>query len=88
MIMSEQEMKMVQEMAENQEEPPLRYIWRDSDEPVDDVPPIPAVHLGRPDEAEQIKTAIQSWGMFQVYIILTIILILFIDVSHKKNFKL
>ncbi|XP_039117797.1 protein SRG1-like [Dioscorea cayenensis subsp. rotundata] len=66
MIMSEQEMKMVQEMAENQEEPPLRYIWRDSDEPVDDVPPIPAVHLGRPDEAEQIKTAIQSWGMFQV----------------------
>ncbi|KAJ0984778.1 hypothetical protein J5N97_003134 [Dioscorea zingiberensis] len=65
--MNEQTRKMmVQEMAERGENPPSRYIWKDIHHQPADAPPIPIVYLGHPDEAEQIKAALQSWGMFQV----------------------
>ncbi|KAJ0984779.1 hypothetical protein J5N97_003135 [Dioscorea zingiberensis] len=63
-------MMMVQEMAERGEYPPSRYILKDAHQSPADAPPpappVPIVHLGHPDEAQQIKSALQSWGMFQV----------------------
>ncbi|KAH7688474.1 Flavonol synthase protein [Dioscorea alata] len=64
------ERKMVQERSEAGEAPPIEYIVKESQCPPNAQPPLtaplPVVHLGQPDEAEEIKTALQSWGMFQV----------------------
>ncbi|XP_039119185.1 probable 2-oxoglutarate-dependent dioxygenase ANS [Dioscorea cayenensis subsp. rotundata] len=64
------ERKMVQERSEAGEARPIEYIVKESQRPADAKPllasPLPVVHLGQPDEAEEIKAALQSWGMFQV----------------------
>ncbi|XP_039125702.1 probable 2-oxoglutarate-dependent dioxygenase At3g111800 [Dioscorea cayenensis subsp. rotundata] len=64
------ERKMVQERSEAGEAPPIEYIVKESQRPPNAPPPLttalPVVHLGQPDEAEEIKAALQSWGMFQV----------------------
>ncbi|KAM0939076.1 putative codeine 3-O-demethylase [Dioscorea sansibarensis] len=64
------ESKKVQERAEAGEAPPTDYIVKESQRQPDAPPPLtaplPVVHLGQPDEAEEIKAALQSWGMFQI----------------------
>ncbi|XP_039132992.1 probable 2-oxoglutarate-dependent dioxygenase ANS [Dioscorea cayenensis subsp. rotundata] len=65
------ERMMVQARAEAGEAPPTDYIVKDeSQHPLDAPPPLtaplPVVHLGHRDEAEEIKASLQSWGMFQV----------------------
>ncbi|XP_008801900.2 probable 2-oxoglutarate-dependent dioxygenase At5g05600 [Phoenix dactylifera] len=66
--------KLVQALAETGQEPPIRYIQRAEDRPIDPPPPsspVPVVDLHRllqadgQDEAAKLRSALQSWGLFQ-----------------------
>jgi isopenicillin N synthase-like dioxygenase len=62
--------KTVQEMAAAVMEPPTGYVRPELDRHADEMPePIPLIDLGRltdADEAEKLRTALDSWGLFLV----------------------
>ncbi|XP_010906001.1 protein LATERAL BRANCHING OXIDOREDUCTASE 1 [Elaeis guineensis] len=66
--------KLVQELSETGQEPPIRYIQRAEDRPIAPPPPsstVPVVDLHRllqtdgQDEAAKLRSALESWGLFQ-----------------------
>ncbi|KAM0932072.1 putative non-heme dioxygenase domain, isopenicillin N synthase [Dioscorea sansibarensis] len=63
------ERKMAEERAESREAPPTEYIVKESQRrpvaPTLLTSQLPVVHLSQPGEAEELKMALQSWGMFQ-----------------------
>lgn len=68
------EVKLVQELAESGQGPPDPYILRDDDRPIAASPvasTVPVIDLHRLlradgcDEAEKLRSALQSWGIFQ-----------------------
>ena len=70
------ELKLVQELAESLLGPPDRYVVREEHRPncaapvASDVPIIDLRRLLLPEgddgEAEKLRSAVQSWGLFQV----------------------
>jgi isopenicillin N synthase-like dioxygenase len=70
MTASQAVLKTVQELAAAVDEPPSRYVRPELDRHADEMPePIPLIDLSRlnnDDEADKLRAALQTWGLFLV----------------------
>lgn len=77
--------KYVQEMSRDGDEPPPRYIVKqipNSSPPSAPVPVIDLSQLSSPEELGKLRSALSSWGCFQVHLFF-----LFFFVHHAVLFK-